>query len=178
MVLDYKDYPLPVAFALDDQESYTFDAFDLWTDETTVNRDDKAQSAISVTLNLDPPNFDAGVSGFTSGATGFFGLFQYGSVVWNNPAPFVLGDRTFSVSLNDANFNFGTLGLNEGEMHGATIKATFTQISSEEEPAGGGTVLPITSVDVPDGGGTALLLGLAVTGIGLVARRRFSVAVR
>ena len=104
----------------------------------------------------------ASVGGVTFGGWFFWGLgiADWGEVVWDTPAPiFSVGDRSFQLTLSDETFNAGPWGLSAGETYGATVKATVTQLSS-------------SVAHVPDSGSTALLLGLALTGLGLAGYRR------
>jgi hypothetical protein len=142
------------SFVLNDGQSQTFDFFNIWTNETSVN--------ISATLNFSDPLLGASVGGVTFGGWFFWGLgiADWGEVVWDTPAPiFSVGDRSFQLTLSDETFNAGPWGLSAGETYGATVKATVTQLSS-------------SVAHVPDSGSTALLLGLALTGLGLAGYRR------
>lgn len=151
------------SFSLDDGNSWTFDFFKIWTDETFVDQDDKNAVQVTATLDFSTPNFGANVDGLTYAVTVFNGVGQYGEVAWQGPSPtFTLGDRVFRVSLNNARFNEGRNigGLASGEDFGAMIRATVTQLSSSVPPP-----------PVPDHGNTALLLGLALAGV-VVFRRK------
>lgn len=148
-----------VAFNLNDGQSHTFGFFNIWTEEDDVGSEDKAQINISATLDFDSPlNQFADFSGVTFGGTYWvpFLQFQYGKVEWNAPVMVTSGGMQFEVSLSDEVFNLGLYGLNDGMKHGATVKATVRQISS----------------NVPDSGSTVALLGLALVSVGVIARRR------
>jgi hypothetical protein len=154
------------SFTIDNAASFTFSFFDIWTDESTIKADDKVSSAISATLNFIDPFTGATVNGVTVGGSWFKGLSQWGEVTWNGPVQVsVPGDRVFQISLSDVTFNYGFGGLHEGMMCGATVDATITQISSE----GGDDQRPPS---VSDNGSTAMLMGVALCGILLMARRR------
>jgi hypothetical protein len=159
-----------VAFNLDDGQSSSFPFFMIRTGESTVNTsdplDDTHQYPISATLTFTEPVASAPNTGVTFGDIGpdvvipFIGITVpgpgSGHVQWNVPANIVVGDRVFSVTLNDATFNTGfAFGGLDQSSPGALITATVTQISS----------------NVPDGGATAGLIGIALGGMGLVGRR-------
>ena len=151
------------AATLNDGDSFTFKFFDIWTDETSVDADDKDPKSITATLNFDVPSFDAAVIGSTVGVS-FLGIIQLGAIIWEDPAPtFTVGNRTFAVDLSNEIFNLGIFGLNEGEACGATVSATVKQLSSSS------TSFP--SNPVPDSGATAVLLGFGLLGIALYQRR-------
>ncbi len=148
------------AFTLNDGQSYTFDFFKIWTDETDVNiGEDTEQRPITATLDFDVPDLDAQVQGITFGGNL---MLQAGIVVWNDPVIINAGARTFSVNLNNAVFDLGWFKLGN---HAATITATVKQISS-----GGATTTP-PPTSVPDAGSTMTLLGLGLTAMALVQRR-------
>jgi hypothetical protein len=151
----------PYSFSLNDGESKTFSFFNIWTTETYVNADDKVPRDISATLFFSDPLTNATVEGLTFGGSIWWGLAQWGQVVWENPAPtFTAPDgRVFMVDLTDAIFNLGLWGLNEGLCYGATVKACVTQIRTS----------------VPDKGSTAMLLGSAFLVMTCVCRRKVAV---
>ncbi|MDB6147636.1 MAG: hypothetical protein JWO45_1300 [Spartobacteria bacterium] len=153
------------SFTLNDGGSTTFSFFDIWTDEPTINSDDKVSFGISATLNFVDPFTGATVNGITVGGSLFKGLSQWGELTWNGPVTVTVpGDRVFQITLSDETFNYGFGGLNEGMMCGATVEATITQIGS--------TVPPALERNVADSGSTVVLLGVAVAGLGLLARKR------
>lgn len=120
-------------------DSTTFDLFDIWTDETTVNAgEDTVAKPISVTFDFTNPElFGGNVDGSTVGNRILFGLIQNGKLTWDND-----GDATFNfwgggrlgVHLTDVTFNAGLFGLKEGPSHGGTVEATFT-LNAVPEPA-------------------------------------------
>jgi VPDSG-CTERM motif len=151
-------------FTIDNGQSFTVSFFDIWTNEPTINADDTVSHAISATLNFVDPFTGATINGITVGGSWFKGLSQWGQVTWNGPVDVNLpGDRVFEITLSDATFNYGFGGLNEGMMCGATVDATIMQISSENTDLGR---------SVPDSGSTAMLLGVALCGVVLIARHR------
>jgi hypothetical protein len=152
------------SFTLDNGQSFTFSFFDIWTNEPTINPDDTVSHAISATLNFVDPFTGATINGITVGGSWFKGLSQWGQVTWDGPVDVnVPGDRAFQITLSDATFNYGFGGLNEGMMCGATVDATITQISSEN---------PDIGRSVPDSGSTAMLFGVGLCGVLLMARKR------
>jgi len=157
------------AFSLTDGSSFTFDLFDIWTDEPKINADDLVSSSISATISFTNPITGVTVNGITVGGSWMAGLSQWGTLTWNGPVTVsVPGDRTFQITLSNAEFNYGFSGLNEGMMCGATVTATITQMSSAQPPE-------IVVNAVPEGGKTAFLLGAALVGLRLFARHKKSV---
>lgn len=153
-------------FILDDGASTSFKFFRIWTTEDDVGGDDTVAKSITATLDFAMPDLDASVPGSTTGIKTpvlFFGSYQYGKVTWNDPVTISALDRTFTIDLNDAVFNEGWLGLNDGKCFGANITATITQT---------GSMTPQPQPTVPDGGSTAMLVGLGLVGIGLLHRKQ------
>ena len=74
----------------------------------------------------------------------------------------MLGDRTFTVTLNDTIFNQGLGQLTPGEPNGATITATIKQLSG-------------STASVPDNGSSAMLLGVAFVALALLRRTKIAV---
>ncbi len=156
LVLSYELSKLPGTFYLTDGKSETFDFFKIWTDETSVNSDDKQQKYISASLNFTEPFSSAKLGGITFGGSTWYGV-ESGKLIWNSPAVVTVGGLTYSVALSDVTFNAGILDLNEGAKYGAMVKATVKQIGSGY-------------TSVPDNGSTAMLLGLAFLAIAFVRR--------
>ena len=100
--------------------------FDIWTNETWVNGDDRAPQLIDVAFNLLAPVGGGILEGETKGA-GLF--FQRGAVNWDDPLEIAVGPGgtgLLSVVLNDATFNWGFFGLTPGQKYGASIYAALT----------------------------------------------------
>lgn len=149
----------PSPFTLDDGQSKTFKAFDIWTNESSLEWDDYCEQPISATFNFSSPLSSGTVTGETDGKSGYIFIFKYekGVVQWDCPTVVDLGCVVYEIALSDAYFNKGFGNLNAGECYGATIFATVKQISS-----GDCSVVPTP---------TAAAAGLAMLG-GMVFRRR------
>lgn len=145
----------PFWFDLDVGQSKTVKLFDIWTDENSIQSDDRDPKSLDVAFNLLNPAGNGTLAG-TSVANGY--VLQYGSVDWNNPLKLSFGKGgILSVVLNDATFNGGIFGLDEGWKNGATIKATFTY---DQSPS---------AVPLPAGLG---LIAAGMGALGVAARRR------
>lgn len=143
-----------VAFTIDDGQSSTFNFFRIAANESDVGADDTVPRSITAYLDFDAPDVTAEIGGDTFGRrVGFLGLTHQGRVEWDGPQLVSVGDRTFSVSLNDATFGSGFLGLSSDR---GLIRATVTQVSSR---------------DVPEAGSTLVLLGMGVTAMAFARRR-------
>src|SRR6266576_4937416 len=91
------------SFTINDGSSFTLSLFDIWTDEPTINADDKVASAISATLNFIDPFTGATVNGITVGGSWMKGLSQWGDLTWSGPITVTIpNDRTFQISLSNA----------------------------------------------------------------------------
>src|SRR5690625_700361 len=144
-------------------ESVSYDLFRIWTDEKSVNADDFASQNISVAFNFLSPAGSGTVDGQTAGAELFFGLFQGGQVVWNDPEDITFGDGSqLRITLSDGDFNWGMFGTIPGEGHGALITANFELISDSA------AVIPLPA-------GLPLLLS-GIGGLALLDRRRNAAA--
>jgi len=143
-------------FTLNDGQTATFNFFKIWTNESAVNKDDKVAKAITAYLDFAIPDVSASLSGSSVGISiGIFGLIQYGQVTWDGPVVITSADRTFSIKLDNATFNEGVFGLDEGRCDGALIHAHVTQVQSR----------------IPDASATLMLLGLGLLAIAGLRRR-------
>lgn len=152
---------LPESFDLELNQSATFALFDIWTPETSVNKDDLTPQDITVAMyfSAPPPPFSGEVTGDTSGNRLFCGLLQYGAVEWDGPVTYYFGphgDGELLVTLSDETFNWGLFGLWPGECLGGTVEATFTLVKT---------------ASVPDAS-LFLLLGPALLALGSFGRKR------
>ncbi|WP_164735639.1 PEP-CTERM sorting domain-containing protein [Marinobacter sp. NP-4(2019)] len=153
----------PFSFNLEEGESNYFTLFKIWTNEETVNSDDKDPQSISVDFNFTSPEALFGsVNGETDGVRKILlANYQAGHLTWGGPLDLVfgaLGDGLLRVTLFDAVFNEGYIfGLHEGKTYGAKVKAKIELISDASQ------------VSEP---GTLALLGLGLLGLGLRARHR------
>ncbi len=116
-------------------DSASVNLFTIWTPETDVALfEDTVAKPISVLFSFTSPDtFGGTVSGSTFGV---WGVVEKGHVSWSGPVTMDFGNGgKLKVSLNDADFNKGYFGLDEGEKYGATIKGKFTLIAaSAPEP--------------------------------------------
>jgi len=150
-------------FDLENGQSKTFDFFRIWTDETTVERDDTVAKTITARLDFDNPDVTAQIPGITFSASigGLVGggVLWNDALIWNDAITVSLPDRVFTITLSDAVFDLGLNGTLGNKP--AIITATIKQISS------GGTTL------VPEAGSTLVLLGV---GLGAMATLRRKIA--
>lgn len=161
LVVETEILALPSSFSLDDGESFTFAAFKIWTEETSVNADDRVAKDASAKFLFTSPGYNDAAEGITRGRTGL--LVQEGILRWNNPTIVVTAWATYQIELEDVDFNQGLFSLTPGKHHGAIVKATITQLSSAVVPEPG----------------TAVMAALGAGSVGLltaVRRRRSLVA--
>jgi hypothetical protein len=141
------------SFVLNDNSSFSFQFFDIWTNERTINSDDLVVFPVSATLTFLDPVTASSVTGISVGGSWFKGLSQWGQLTWDGPVTVSLAnDRAFQISLTDATFNYGFGGLNEGMVCGATISATVTQLTSVLPTGGNPTPTPGSNPTPTPGG--------------------------
>lgn len=150
-------------FTLQDGQSYTFNFFNIWTDEPTVEWDDMIPKTITAKLDFADPIVSAEIPGITFSATllghSGGGVLWNEALIWNDSVTVSLGDRVFKVTLNDAFFDVAKGGLGNDPATGAMITATVKQISSSG------------SLAVPDAGSTVVMLGVGLGAMAVLRRR-------
>lgn len=128
-------YPSPgspnsISTTLTEGSSNVVALFDIWTDETWVNGDDTVPQTLQVSFDLTSPD----VTGLATGTTVGTGLIIQGGVLqWGQPLEIAYGGDNpglLSIVLNNATFNWGLFGLNEGQAYGATVYGTLSFTSS------------------------------------------------
>lgn len=145
-------------FDLDVGEWHIFHIFDIWTDETWVNKDDRHKQDISVNFNFHTPVAAGQLDGTTKGKT-FFG-FQWGQMNWDNPLTLSFGPggtgqmKIYIFGEHHNKFNKGFFGLHEGEHYGSKV---YAKIKYTIEP------IPLPT--------TGLMLFAGVLGLAAARRR-------
>ena len=137
-------------------DSYTFDLFRIWSDETAGRAH---APKISVTFDLANPVAGGVISGVTrDGRSGWRGVVRNGRLTWDGPLAvyFGAGDTgRMTLSLADALLDNGRSGDRGGRGRGATVAATLRyDVAPVPLPA----ALP--------------LLGLGLGALGVAGRRR------
>jgi len=157
----------------------TFKLFNISTPEASVNSDDLAPVPIEVTFNFSSPSPNSGpttVGGDTEGNLVLFGIFQDGSVTWNNTgvfnwtAPGFTNPGVMDITLSNGTFNGGLFGLSGGSKDGTTVDATFDWKNDPNGVAG-------LAGGVPEPASWALMIGGFGMAGGMLRRRRTAAAV-
>ncbi len=120
----------------------TFDLFDIWTDEGSLNGSDLQHKDITVNFHFTAPGIQNGsVTGDTFGLNG---QINEGKVTWDGPLTLNFGATTLKIALSDETFNdrwdsfHNTDSLYGGSWKQADVKATLTQtvnVAGVPEPA-------------------------------------------
>lgn len=158
------DLSNPFTLNLTQGVSETFDLFDIWTNESTVNfGEDTTPMSGSVDWTFTAPTGSGTSSGDTYGFNAWF-VFQGGKISWSNPTTVSLGNGgSLDISLSDETFNGDWFGLNPGQANGATVKSTFLLTEAGDPTA------------VPAPGSFGILgIGIGLLGFGVMLRRRRS----
>jgi len=159
----------PFTYNLLAGQSVTFDLFDIWTNENSLDFGlfsgcgaDCDPKPISVSFGfLMPENGQSTVTGTTRGDFDAL-ISQEGELRWDGPQTFSYGangDGLIEVALSDEDFNTGLFGLDEGRGAGATVQASLSLLNDA------------SPMDVPEPKLIGLL-GLMLIATGLVARQR------
>lgn len=147
------------SFDLDVGNSITFDLFDIWTTEGSVNPDDTVPQSIFVDFDLTNPVASGTAGGSSVGEKKLWGAFQGGSVSWGSPVSLMFGNGgQIDFALSDETFNWGLFGTHPGQRHGATVQLTATYVSES-----------VAAVPLPASG---LLLIAGLGGLAAVRRRK------
>lgn len=134
--INTQDLPGGIDFILNSiGQSSTESLFKIYTNEGAVDGADTTPRAITVHFNFtSPTSFGGDVTGTTVGEA--YGWYQDGKVTWNDPVYLAFTGGQLKVTMNDATFNQGYYGLDEGSYKGANINATFELVGSAvPEPA-------------------------------------------
>jgi len=122
---------------------------------------------------FDTPTFSQGLDAFKADGDGFYDALLDFTVGGNASKVFDDGDSlsftiTSSVSGLDAT-DFNVLSNDSGG-HGPFFTAAHVQNTTGVGTGGSGWIAPGETNGVPEGGSTVMLLGAALTGLGLVRR--------
>jgi hypothetical protein len=130
----------------------TFDLFDIYTNEPTLDSSDLQNKDITVNFHFTAPGNQSGaVNGDTFGVNGHI---DSGQVTWDGPLTLNFGGTSLKITLSNETFNAvtdtnGRDGcnncLNEGSGHDADVKATLVQT--------------VTPGGVPEPASWALMIG-------------------
>jgi hypothetical protein len=148
--------------------STTFDLFDIWTDEGSLDSSDLQHKDITVNFHFTAPGNQSGsVTGDTYGLNG---QINEGVVTWDGPLTLNFGATSLKITLSNATFNANqddrhqNNELNSGYWYDADVKATLVQ-----------TVNPVAGV--PEPASWALMIGgFGMSGAMLRRRRTAAVA--
>jgi hypothetical protein len=116
-------------FDLEPGESTTFSLFDIFTPEVSVNADDRVPQTLTTTFAFTSPDlFGGDTDGTTVGTSYLLGMFQEGSVTWNDPLELTFGNGgSLRLGLSNETFNEGLFDLSCGQCNGVVdLTATYT----------------------------------------------------
>jgi hypothetical protein len=115
-------------FDLEPGESTTFSLFDIFTPEVSVNADDRVPQTLTTTFAFTSPDlFGGDTDGTTVGTSYLLGMFQEGSVTWNDPLELTFGNGgSLRLGLSNETFNEGLSGLSCGQCNGGVVDLTAT----------------------------------------------------
>ena len=146
-------------FDLEPGESTTFSLFDIFTPEVSVNADDRVPQTLTTTFAFTSPDlFGGDTDGTTVGTSYLLGMFQEGSVTWNDPLELTFGNGgSLRLGLSNETFNEGLFDLSCGQCNGVVdLTATYTSAS-------------VTPVPLPAAG---WLLLASIGGLAALRRRK------
>ncbi|THD61660.1 MAG: PEP-CTERM sorting domain-containing protein [Phenylobacterium sp.] len=149
----------------------TINLFDLYTNEGSIEKDDKTPLPIQLTFTFTTPSPTSGgvINGTTVGQETFLGVFQDGVLNWADSGVTDVNFGTnlsglLTIGVNGGAFNTGLFGLDKGKRAGLDVSATFDWVN---DPTSGG---------VPEPASWALMIaGFGMAGATL-RRRRVAVA--
>jgi PEP-CTERM motif len=163
-----------------DEAQTTLKLFTLYTNETSLNSDDLAETPIDLTFNFTLPTPNSGptsIDGDTSGQFELFGFVQAGVLTWTDsqvnlfygPTSLPQADKgDLQITVNGGAFNEGLFGLDGGKKDGLVVSATFDWLQDPILNAAG---------SVPEPTSWALMIGgFGLTGAMLRRRRSAAVA--
>lgn len=112
--------------------STTINLFDLYTNEGSVESDDKQPLDIQLTFTFSTPSPTSGgvIDGTTVGQKILFGVYQQGVLTWSNGGSTDVNFGTdlsglLTIGVNGGAFNGGYFGLDKGKRDGLNVAATF-----------------------------------------------------
>jgi hypothetical protein len=159
----------PFTVALNGNNATTsFDLFDIWTDEGSLDSSDLAHKDITVNFHFTSPGNQSGsVTGDTYGLNG---QINEGVVTWDGPLTLNFGATSLKITLSNATFNANeddrhqNNELNSGSWYDADVRATLVQTTN-------------VVAGVPEPASWALMIGGFGMSGAMLRRRRSTMAV-